>query len=110
MGPMQIVAIDWSGERGGGKKDIAVAQASHGRLDEILTGLNRTAVGDWLIAKKHELEEDYGETLLLTGKSTSVRSQIGAPTWLATGGWTRRGSNRRPKPSTPLMPRFQLSS
>ena len=67
MGPLQVVAIDWSGQQGGGKKDIAVAEASLGRLDEILTGLDRTAVGDHLIAEKHRLEEDYGEARMVIG-------------------------------------------
>lgn len=68
MGPLEVFAIDWSGNKhDGGRKDIAVARASHGRLDEILTGLDRGEVADHLIALRKELLRDYGTARMVVG-------------------------------------------
>ncbi len=47
---MRIVAIDWSGDRGGGqKKKIWTAESSHGCLRDLRNGRTREGVADHLI-------------------------------------------------------------
>jgi hypothetical protein len=48
---MLVVAVDWSGAKGGGRRDIAVAVSERGTLQAIHTGLHRDEVAEWLLAR-----------------------------------------------------------
>jgi len=52
---MLVVAVDWSGAKGGGRRDIAVAVSQRGALRAIHTGLHRDEVADWLLARAGEV-------------------------------------------------------
>ena len=62
-GGMLVVAVDWSGAKGGGRRDIAVAVSEHGALQAIHTGLNRDEVAEWLPARARELGHAGGEAV-----------------------------------------------
>jgi hypothetical protein len=49
------------------KRDIAVAVAQHGRLEEIEVGRNRNEVATWLIERQRQLEEDFGVAEMVVG-------------------------------------------
>jgi hypothetical protein len=46
---MQVVAIDWSGNKAGGAKTIWSAMSSNSHLSELFNGKNREEVADCLI-------------------------------------------------------------